>query len=115
VGGALIIYRSTKGCLPSIPGRPAVLDSFREGFRANPWSASSAIRRLHAGIGVCFVCSEAQLSGCLANRQMLIEGRQHPSFPRMLAHDRYQIHQVTLPENLHDPSVGFSGHNVVGE
>jgi hypothetical protein len=35
---------------------------------------------------------------CLANRQMLIEGRKHGSFGRMPAHNGNQIHQVTFPK-----------------
>ena len=58
---------------------------------------------------------EARLPVCLANRQMLIEGRKHRSFARMLAHNRYQIHQVTFPKNLDDTCVGCGGDDVFGE
>ena len=52
---------------------------------------------------------------CLANRQMLIESRKHRGFARVLAHDRYQVHQVTLAENLDDTCVRWGSDNVFRE
>ena len=51
----------------------------------------------------------------LALGQVLIEGGEHGSFARMLAHDGYQVHQIPLPENLHDPRVSWRGYVMFGE